>query len=153
MLQISNPKTSLQFYIEFMGMSLIFTLNTGSFVVYYLGYPSPDDKSPEDIAKSTTSRAGLLELIHVSQDDRASRVPISKIGHSKPRTFGHLGWVVPDVEEALKRAEKYGYKVLKSLDNVSLQVMNLEDSESTQPFHPNFLTTFHQVGLIEDPDG
>ena len=38
MIRIRDPKKSLPFYIDLMGMRTVFTMNTGPFTIYYLGY-------------------------------------------------------------------------------------------------------------------
>lgn len=154
MLRVSNPERSLRFYRELMGMSLIFTLNTGPFTVYYLGYPGPDDHSAVDIANTMSSRTGLLELVHVPETniDDASKGD-EKLDEPAVKGFGHLGFYVPDVEGALKRAEESGYTVVKSLDNISITTMDLPESLSGVPFHSAFLQAFSQIGFIRDPDG
>jgi lactoylglutathione lyase len=155
MLRISNPESSLRFYTELMGMSLIFTLNTGPFVVYYLAYPGPDDQSPADIANTMPSRAGLLELVYVPPKARgqgsADDSPL--LGQPACVGFGHLGFYVPSVAEALRRAEAGGYTVVKNLSDLSATTLDLPESVSDIPFHPGFLASFSQVGFIRDPDG
>ncbi|KEF51207.1 uncharacterized protein A1O9_12710 [Exophiala aquamarina CBS 119918] len=153
MLHISDPSQSFRFYIDFMGMSLIFTLNTGPFVVYYLAYPGQNDRSPADIAKSMSSRAGLLELVHVPRSERNEG--FSGLGDHTflNRGFGHLGFCVPSVEETLKRARSEGWTVLKATNDVSLNAMDLSESRTSTPLHPDFLVSFRQVGFISDPDG
>jgi lactoylglutathione lyase len=155
MLRISNPESSLRFYTELMGMSLIFTLNTGPFVVYYLAYPGPDDQSPADIANTMPSRAGLLELVYVPPKNRrqGSADDGQLLGQPAFVGFGHLGFYVPSVAEALGRAEAGGYTVVKNLSDLSATTLDLPESVSDIPFHPGFLASFSQVGFIRDPDG
>ncbi|KIW73732.1 hypothetical protein PV04_01826 [Phialophora macrospora] len=154
MLRISNPESSLRFYTKFMGMSLIFTLNTGPLIVYYLGYPGPDDQSPADIANTMPSRAGLLELVHVPPENRRQgTADDGQIGRAAVVGFGHLGFYVPNVAEALKRAEAGGYTVVKNLNDLSATALDLPESVSVIPFHPGFIASFSQVGFIRDPDG
>lgn len=154
MLRIRNPDSSLQFYTDFMGMSLIFTLNTGPFLVYYLAYPGPEDQSPADIANSMSSRAGLLELVYVPPEYRPEGTE-NDVQVDKPSFtgFGHLGFYVPSVDEALKRAEVAGYKVVKALGDLSVTTLDLPESLSNIPFHPAILANFAQIGFITDPDG
>jgi len=154
MLRISNPDNSLRFYTEFMGMSLIYTLNTGPFIVYYLGYPGPDDQSPADIANTMPSRAGLLELIYVPHKNRPQGTEDDgEMGKARFSGFGHLGFYVPSVQEALKRAESCGYTIVKNLSELSVTALDLPESLSDTPFHKGFLPIFSQIGFIRDPDG
>lgn len=155
MLRINDPEKSLRFYNELMGMSLIFTFNTGPFIVYYLGYPGPDDQSPADIAKTMPSRAGLLELVYVPNINRSQRASSDvQMGNCTSSGFGHLGFYVPSVEEALKRAEASGYTVVKNLNDLSPTALDLPESVvSDTPLHPGFLGSYSQVGFVKDPDG
>ena len=154
MLQISNIESSLRFYIDFMGMSLIFKLDAGPFAVHYLGYPAPGDKSPADIAQSMSSRAGLLELVSVPNEYRHTHETArSPNGQSDYTGFGHLGFYVPNVDETVNRAELKGYTVVKKSDSLSATALDLSNAAANTPFHPTFLASFSQVAFIRDPDG
>lgn len=146
MLQIKDPVRSLKFYTEFLGMSLIFQLNTGPCSVYYLGYPSSQDKVPLDIAKGMSSKAGLLELVHIhersSSDSEGAGVA----------SFGHLGFTVPDVDQIVRRAREHGYEVLKDKTDTSGLAMDLP-AKSNNAFHDNFLAAYTQIAFLRDPDG
>lgn len=152
MLRIKDPDTSLRFYIDFMGMSLVFTMNAGPFTAYYLAYPFPKDTSPEDIAKSTSSRAGLLELVYVHETTSGTN-STSYCNEQGIVGFGHLGFCVPDVQETLQRATKAGWKVVKHSSDVSVKSMALPDAIPDDAFHPNFVAIYNQIGFISDPDG
>ncbi|KAJ9633603.1 hypothetical protein H2204_006809 [Knufia peltigerae] len=147
-LQIESPASSLAFYIDFLGMSLIFVVNTGPFTAYYLGYPQKSDVSPADMAAETGVRSGLLELIslHDKVDDTPETSP------SKRRGFAHLGIRVPDVSETLKLAKEKGWKVIKHLDNVEPYDMPLP-GKIHGAWQAGFDQTFAQIGFLEDPDG
>src|SRR5882757_4953456 len=60
-LQISSAASSLSFYVDFLGMSMIFAVNTGPFTAYYFSYPQEGDEEPADMARTAGSRSGLLE--------------------------------------------------------------------------------------------
>ncbi|EEU33444.1 uncharacterized protein NECHADRAFT_9125, partial [Fusarium vanettenii 77-13-4] len=120
MLRITDPEQSLKFYSELLGMSLFFQWNTGPMTVYYLGYATPEDKTPSDIFGSMSSRSGLLELVHVhgnqeKSSEGASSSPVydPAVRSVKASGFGHLGFLVPSPRSALERAQKLGYVVLK----------------------------------------
>ncbi|KIV89136.1 lactoylglutathione lyase [Exophiala mesophila] len=150
MLRISDPERSLHFYTDFLGMSLIFKLDTGPFTVYYLGYPDPDDQTPADLAKGMASRTGFLELVYVHLQSSKQEVPPiipATVG------FGHLGWYVADVEETLKRAQENGYIVVKDKSNLSITTMDLPKGVAATPCCAPFLASFAQIGFIRDPDG
>lgn len=163
MLRITDPARSMEFYVGFMGMSLIFKLNAGPFTVYYLGYSAPekDEQRPIDIMASMNHQTGLLELLHTPGHEGPRSSAVS--GATETETaynneqgrmgFGHLGFCVPDVEATLQRAEKSGITVLKWTPDVSVRTMALPDHVREGAFHPRFTATYCQVGFIKDPDG
>lgn len=160
MLRVADAARSLEFYTDFLGMSLVFRLDAGPFTIYYLGYPSTLDKDPMDMAKSLSSRSGLLELMHFhepSQSNTRAQATSDSPGRdgedgAARGGFGHLGLVVPDVEQALERARQHGYVVLKQPSSTSATALELSQVES-DALHRNFLTAFTQIGFLRDPDG
>lgn len=161
-LQVSSAATSLAFYVDLLGMSVAFAINAGPFSAYYLGYPEEGDESSADMAKSSGTRSGLLELIVTNGDNGGDE---QKSRESDRKTmqggFAHLGFRVPDVAETLQRAKDRGYKVLKVVDDVRLQNMPLpswsghqgREMLSSQQWQGGFETTFAQIAFLEDPDG
>ncbi|MBT5009272.1 MAG: lactoylglutathione lyase, partial [Gammaproteobacteria bacterium] len=102
MLRITDPKQSLAFYQDVLGMTLLdqFDFPEMSFTLYFMGYPSssiPTD--PAERAKWIFDQTGLLELTHnwgTEADDTARY----HNGNDEPRGFGHIGISVPDVYKA-----------------------------------------------------
>ncbi|KAL4874666.1 Glyoxalase/Bleomycin resistance protein/Dihydroxybiphenyl dioxygenase [Aspergillus karnatakaensis] len=169
MLRIRDPQRSLHFYIDLMGMRTVFTMNTGPFTIYYLGYPStPEDRAnlPGWSAKvgdprTLTQTLGLLELYHVHGSERAvseGGVEIST-GNAPPNLgFGHLGFTVPDVPTTLERLRGAGVKVVKELGVTSRESIPLSGWEEKRgvgvgEIHPNYKAVFDQIALVADPDG
>jgi catechol 2,3-dioxygenase-like lactoylglutathione lyase family enzyme len=153
-LQIESASLSLAFYIDFLGMSLIFAINTGPFTAYYLGYAQPSDPSPAEMAVATGVRSGLLELILPHDDIEGA---VEGQCHTKRRGFAHIGIRVSDVSETLKLAEQRGWKVVKRLVDVAVKDMPLpgwdgEIGRETK-WQGGFEKTFAQIGFLEDPDG
>ncbi|KIW12691.1 hypothetical protein PV08_09969 [Exophiala spinifera] len=160
-LQISSPAASFAFYVDFLGMSLIFALNAGPMTAYYLGYPDKgNDTVPADMARASGGRSGLLELI-VAHNEHGQAEHAETNGFEKPRRkagFAHLGLRVPDVAATLRRAEEKGWKVAKPLDKVDVHFMPLpgweRQPESTvRKWEGGFEKTFAQIAFIQDPDG
>ncbi|KAJ5084000.1 hypothetical protein NUU61_008579 [Penicillium alfredii] len=84
-LRIKDPARSLRFYIELLGMRMVFSMNAGPFTIYYLGHPPPNTSDVEEWARTTseipalTRTSGLLELYHVHGTERVySQQPDSK---------------------------------------------------------------------------
>jgi lactoylglutathione lyase len=172
-LQISSPASSLSFYVDLLGMSLIFTLNAGPFAAYYLGYREPEhDATPADMARAAGKRSGLLELIVVTDQDAKLDIATHSGTQSaekgdggnmfgRGRGFAHLGFRVPDVAETLRRALEKGWKVMKALDDVDVWFMPLPGWEDEpdgkegkeRRWEGGFEKTFAQVAFVQDPDG
>ncbi|RDW90289.1 putative lactoylglutathione lyase (Glo1) [Aspergillus mulundensis] len=170
MLRIRDPKRSLHFYIDLMGMRTVFTMNTGPWTIYYLGYPS----TPEDRAdlpawsakvggdnKTLTSTLGLLELYHIhgSEKDTAEGGYEMSTGNVPPHLgFGHLGFTVPDVPSALERLRNAGVKVIKDLgvttrESIPLSKWEEERGVGVGEIHPTYKAVFDQIAFVADPDG
>lgn len=167
-LQITSASASLAFYVDFLGMSLVFALNAGPFMAYYLGYSSETDSCPADMMARMGSRSGLLELI-LSRDQPGSSEEDVQGGEGSQKTvrrvrglghgFAHLGIRVPDVVETLKRAARLGWTVHKPVDGVEVNHMPLPGWNTTKAedrakrWEGGFERTFAQIGFVEDPDG
>lgn len=116
MYRIKDPKVSLEFYTEVLGMRLLNKCDfpTMKFSLYFMGFEEEGDipSDPAERAKWTFTRKATLELTHNWGDEDE---PDKKYhnGNSDPRGFGHIGLVVPDVEKACERFEKYNVKFIK----------------------------------------
>ena len=164
-LHITSRTRSFAFYVDFLGLQLIFAISAGPFVAYYLGYPGDGDTCPADIARTSGSRSGLLELISTSDQDEAE-APEEVASDSgiefgqKPSAFGfaHLGFRVPDVSATLERARSMGWEVLKPLGEASVDKVPLPGCQSGQEktgqaWIGGFEKTIAQIGFVKDPDG
>ncbi|KAF9582996.1 Lactoylglutathione lyase [Lunasporangiospora selenospora] len=130
MIRVKDPKVSLEFYQEVLGMKLLSSLDNeaGKFTLYFLAYVKPEDlaefeaKSDYQRRSYAFSRPGVLELTHYAN------------GNKEPgRGFGHTAIIVDDLEEACKRFESFGDKVkwIKRLTDGSMK----------------------NIAFIADPDG
>lgn len=164
MLRIRDPRPSLHFYIDLMGMRTVFTMNAGPMTIYYLGYP-PDDKrenlpawaAETAISKTLTRTLGLLELYHVHGSERREPGYIST-GNQPPHLgFGHLGFTVPDVGATVERLRREGVKVVKdvgeSAKRTAVPVSRWEEERGigTQELHENYRRIIEQMAFVEDP--
>ncbi|KAI9926451.1 hypothetical protein ASPWEDRAFT_119372 [Aspergillus wentii DTO 134E9] len=169
MLRIRDPKRSLHFYITVMGMRTVFTMNTGPFTIYYLGYPSTEDERSDlqswaaktaDIS-TLTQTLGLLELYHIHGSDKPTADGGYEIstGNSPPNLgFGHLGFTVPDVPAAVERLKMEGVTIFKDLGDSSRDCVPLSSWEENRgvgvgEIHPNYKRFFNQIAYVADPDG
>ncbi|KAJ6049291.1 hypothetical protein N7444_006007 [Penicillium canescens] len=141
-IRITNPTASLNFYINLLGMRIIFTMNAGPFTIYYLGHPPPDLKTGEELdswAKRTaeipnmTATAGLLELYHVHGSEGGEGGGDSNgisTGNVPPHLgFAHLGFTVPDIPAAVARLREAGVTILKDVGVSSRETVPLSEWE------------------------
>lgn len=115
MFRIKDPKKSLEFYTNVMGMRLLKKLDFPAmkFSLYFMGYDKPENIPTDEKEKTIYcfSQKATLELTHnwgTENDDSQYHN-----GNSEPRGFGHIGMVVPDVDKACERFEKLGVEFVK----------------------------------------
>jgi lactoylglutathione lyase len=116
MMRIKDPKKTLPFYTEVLGMKLLQHLDFPAmkFALYFLGY---EDEIPTDAQKTgwVFTRKATLELTHNYGTENDPDQSYHN-GNSEPRGFGHIGIVVPDVYAACERFEKFGVEFIKTPD-------------------------------------
>uniref|UniRef100_A0A915K5Z8 Lactoylglutathione lyase n=1 Tax=Romanomermis culicivorax TaxID=13658 RepID=A0A915K5Z8_ROMCU len=124
MLRIKDPKKTLRFYTEVLGMTLLTRMHFPSmkFSLYFLGYENPSDvpKDENEQTEWALSRKATVEFTHNwgSEND-----PNQKYhnGNSDPRGFGHIGIAVPDVYAACRRFETMHVPFAKKPDEGKMQ--------------------------------
>ncbi|XP_002156622.1 lactoylglutathione lyase isoform X1 [Hydra vulgaris] len=110
MLRVKDPKKSLVFYSNVLGMRLLHKLDFPAmkFSVYFMGFEKDEDipNNDEERLAWCFSRKGTLELTHNwgTESDETNY----HNGNSEPRGFGHIGIAVPDLEASCERFEKMG---------------------------------------------
>ncbi|KAL9703865.1 hypothetical protein quinque_007383 [Culex quinquefasciatus] len=116
MYRIKDPRASIPFYNEVLGMNLLCKLDfpEAQFSLYFMCYENITNQ-PADKKQCTAwamSRKATLELTHnwgtESDPDQKYHT-----GNSEPRGFGHIGIMVPDVEKACERFDKLGVEYIK----------------------------------------
>jgi len=122
MLRVKNIKTSLNFYCEILGFSLVDQRDYADFSLYFLTYLNDFEQVPADVnAKRLwlAKRSGVLELTynHGSENNAV----IYHNGNSEPRGFGHICVAVPDLEQACDRFNKLNVPFQKQLDEGSMR--------------------------------
>ena len=124
MLRIKDPKVSLSFYQNVLGMKLLgkYEFPTMQFTLYFLGYeqaiPEGDDKEK---TQWVFGRSGLIELTHNWGTESDDNFTGYHNGNEDPRGFGHIGISVPDVYAACERFKKYGVEFVKKPDDGSMK--------------------------------
>lgn len=148
MLRVKDPKKSLAFYSQVLGMTLLCKIHVApmKFTVYFMGYedvlkiPS-DEKERQAWA---LSRPATIELTHNwgSETDEAVKY---HNGNSEPRGFGHIGIAVPDVYAAADRFKAMGVEFVKEPDGGSMKGLAFikdPDGYWIEILNPNKLATF-----------
>ncbi|KAF9904857.1 Lactoylglutathione lyase [Linnemannia zychae] len=141
MIRVKDPKVSLYFYEEILGMKLISTMDNenGKFTLYFLAYVNAEDQatlaaqSDDKRRAYAFNRPGVLELTHNWGTENDDSFKYAN-GNSEPgRGFGHTAIIVDNIEEACKRFESFGDKVkwVKRLTDGSMK----------------------NIAFIADPDG
>ncbi|KZO95637.1 glyoxalase I [Calocera viscosa TUFC12733] len=117
MIRVKDPKASLKFYSEVLGMELIDTMNGSDFTLYFLAYDTSNGvDTAEDKAKYRSGREGLLELTHNHGTESDASFKGYASGNAEPgRGFGHTCISTPDVEVACARLERLGVPFQKKL--------------------------------------
>ncbi|KAK2613169.1 hypothetical protein N8I77_000096 [Diaporthe amygdali] len=167
MIRIRDPERSLHFYRDLMGMRTVWTMNTGPFTIYYLGYPSTDAERADldtwaertsDI-RTLTRYKGLLELKHIHGSEKPVEeggVEISN-GNTPPNMgFGHLGFTVPDVRRTVDRLRAAGVRVLKEMDfngraSIPLTEWERQRGVGVEDMVETYKNTIKQVAMVADP--
>jgi lactoylglutathione lyase len=166
MLRIRDPAASLPFYISLLGMRTVFTMNTGPFTIYYLGYPQTAAHAQDlpqfgrDTCAHLQHTLGLLELYHVHGSE-AQSAGYYATGNTPPALgFGHLGFTVPDVPAALERMRKAGVTVVKEVGKGTTTRRAVPISEAEEEvgvglgeIHEEYAKVFDHIGFVNDPDG
>ena len=163
-LRIRNPAASLHFYVDLLGMRVIFSMNAGPFTIYYLGHPPPEATDLRSWAEESSQipvlmqRGGLLELVHVhgTENEGEGEGGIAN-GNVPPHLgFAHLGFSVPDVRDAVGRLREDGVRVLKEVGVCSRETVPLSEWEEGRgvgvgEIHGNYAWFFEKFAMVADP--
>ncbi|EST07078.1 Glyoxalase/fosfomycin resistance/dioxygenase domain protein [Kalmanozyma brasiliensis GHG001] len=107
MLRVKDPKISLAFYQDILGMDLIDTHEASDFTLYFLAY-----QHQKGVPRG--EREAVLELTHNHGTENDSSFSYHN-GNQEPKGFGHLCVSVDDIEKACARFEDKGVKFQKKL--------------------------------------
>ncbi|MGQ0503194.1 MAG: lactoylglutathione lyase [Panacagrimonas sp.] len=123
MLRIRDPRVSVPFYRDVLGMTLLNQLDFPEmkFSLYFMGFLRPaDGPVPEDKAERmqfTVRQKAAIELTHNHGTENDPAFAGYHNGNAEPRGFGHIGITVPDVYAACERFEKLGVEFVKRPDD------------------------------------
>eukprot|EP00045_Choanoeca_perplexa_P005412 m.45756 g.45756 ORF g.45756 m.45756 type:complete len:358 (-) comp13104_c0_seq2:803-1876(-) len=138
MLRVKDVEKSLNFYRDCLGMTVCrerhFPKDKGDFSLYFLAHLEPGTKVPTDPEEANTFIKGfdfpVLELTHNHGTESDPNFHHHD-GNSEPRGFGHVGFLVDDLETACNELEAKGYSFKK------------KPSEGKM----------HSLAFVYDPDG
>ncbi|OAV96086.1 lactoylglutathione lyase [Puccinia triticina 1-1 BBBD Race 1] len=130
MFRIKDPKISLEFYQDVLGMKLLrkMEVESAKFTNYFLGF---QDSNQDLKSASPLHREGIVELCHnwgTESDDNFSGY---HNGNKSPQGFGHLAITCDDVEKTCAYLEEKQVKFQKKLNDGSMK----------------------GIAFIQDPDG
>ncbi|CCM03878.1 uncharacterized protein FIBRA_06029 [Fibroporia radiculosa] len=117
MLRVKDPKVSIKFYTEVLGMDLISQHSFETFTLYFLAFDhSGGTLSATEKKNSRFNREGVLELTHIHGTESDASFAGYVSGNVEPsRGFGHIAITVPDVAVACERFERLGVAFKKRL--------------------------------------
>ncbi|KAL3584413.1 hypothetical protein FPOAC2_14193 [Fusarium poae] len=168
MIRVRDPKESLKFYVDLMGMRTVFTMNAGPFTNYYLGYPETDEHRANpaqfgaDTSKVFQFTTGLLELFHVHGSEKQEPGFYHNGNTPESLGFGHLGFTVPDARAAVARLKAHGVRVFKDFGVANKETIPISDWENKHgvgievkgtesELHPMFKKAYENIALVQDP--
>lgn len=107
MLRVKDPKKSLDFYQNVLGMTLLQKKSypNAEFDLYFLAKLTDDELKnlPTDadkLAEYTFSQRGVLELTHNYGTENQADFRYHD-GNAQPQGFGHICFAVPDLHKAV----------------------------------------------------
>jgi lactoylglutathione lyase len=154
MYRIKDPKRSLAFYSEVMGMTLVKRLDFPemSFTLYFMAAIAPEDlktwsEDSDERTIQTFARPALLELTHNWGDEEKADFGYHN-GNGEPRGFGHIGFAVPDIDAACARFEEMGVTFVKKPNDGKMKgIAFIQDPDG---YWIEIFTPERQPGLLKE---
>lgn len=147
MLRVKDPQVSLEFYTRALGMTLVRAKHFESFSLYFLvstlveGVPVPDPEA-EDQAKAyvadhiNANSIPVLELTHNHGTETQPNFKYRTGDEQGCRGFGHVGFVVEDVDQTLAamtgvgiKNQTKGYTMVADPDGYSVVISALGNTD------------------------
>jgi lactoylglutathione lyase len=135
MLRIKDPKASLPFYRDVLGLTLVKQADYADwkFSLYFFADQTTARSLPHDPAAISTwmfAQTGMLELTHNWGSESDENVRIHN-GNDPPQGYGHICIAVPNIAAACQRFERLGVSFHKRLGEGGMR----------------------DIAFIKDPDG
>ncbi|KAF9464490.1 Glyoxalase/Bleomycin resistance protein/Dihydroxybiphenyl dioxygenase [Collybia nuda] len=117
MIRIKDPKASLAFYQNIIGMELYSEKKFDDFTLYFLAFNhDASQMTAQEKDKARFTREGVLELTHNHGTETDPNFQGYASGNTEPgKGFGHIAITVDDVEKACERFERLGVSFKKRL--------------------------------------
>ncbi|ORX52778.1 lactoylglutathione lyase [Hesseltinella vesiculosa] len=117
MIRVKDPKATLAFYENVLGMKLITKLDNdaGKFTLYFLAYADSIPDTEEEKKKFAFSRPGVLELTHNWGTENDADFAYANGNKEPGRGFGHIAVLVDDIQAACDRFEELKVNFVKRL--------------------------------------
>ncbi|KAI9500658.1 lactoylglutathione lyase [Coemansia spiralis] len=109
MYRIKDPKASLKFYVDALGMKLLDEHHNddAKFSLYFLGFDSPEMSKLDRLA-----RQGVLELTH-NHGTESDEAFAYNTGNGDVGGYGHIAITVDNLQAACARFDSLGVKFIK----------------------------------------
>lgn len=164
---VRNLTASQEFYSKVLGLRHIFTAQlTPSYSVTYMGHAHGGKngtgyQTGQELLREKNNAGGLLEFQYFqnSEDEGITATTV------RPNTFSHIGLIVPSLEKAQARMEKFGVKITKRIGQSAEGIKSVENALGFGDFATKNQTErdllvkgqelvgFAQLLTVEDPDG
>ncbi|KAK5457323.1 hypothetical protein LTS15_005104 [Exophiala xenobiotica] len=164
---VHNLTASKEFYGKVLGMRHIFTADlTPFYSVTYMGHAqggrnSSGYQTGAELLRDKNNAAGLLEFQYFANSEDTGMTATTR----RPNTFSHIGLIVPSLEKAQARMEKYGVKITKHIGQSAEGIYSVENALGFGEYatknqtkrdllvQGQQLVGFAQLLTVEDPDG
>lgn len=119
MMRVKDGEATVKFYRDIMGMSLVRDMTIpNDFTNYFLACLGDDEAPPEDV-KAPAARDYVKRLwqpvLELTHNHGTEKLPDFNVhtGNTDPQGFGHIGFLVDDLEGMCKEMEEAGVPFFK----------------------------------------
>jgi lactoylglutathione lyase len=164
---VSNLTASIDFYGNVLGMRHIFTAQLSpSCSITYMGHAHGGKngtgyQTGEELLREKNNAAGMLEFQYFANSEDTGLTASTQ----RPNTFSHIGLMVPSLEKAQERMERFGVNITKRIGLSAEGIASIENALGFGEFATKNQTErdllikgqdligFALLLAIEDPDG